>query len=90
MLQNLLPAEPRLRGVKNIDEANALLPTLIDEHNARFAVAPASSESAYMSLDEGIELDHVFTFLHVRRVDSGCSISYANKRYVSAQTLSSL
>jgi len=40
----------RLNNVSTIDDGNSFLPTFIDDHNNRFAVAPSSSEDAHRSV----------------------------------------
>lgn len=46
-LQDRLTMELRLRQVSTLEEANRVLPELIEKYNARFAVEPAEPESAY-------------------------------------------
>lgn len=75
-LQDRLPAELRLLGVRSIDEANAALPALIADHNDRFAVEASDAASAYRQLDDGTDLDLVFARRQTRKVDAGCSVTY--------------
>ncbi|OUM88452.1 MAG: hypothetical protein BAA01_01110 [Bacillus thermozeamaize] len=44
--------ELRLRNVCTMEEANRVLPELIDKHNRLFAVAPQEAEPAYRPLPE--------------------------------------
>jgi transposase len=81
-LQDRLPVELRLLGVKSIDEANRALPGLIARHNERYAVAPADTCSAYTPLDAAVNLEHVFAVRSTRKIDSGSSISYNGALYV--------
>jgi len=53
--------ELRLLGVKTIEEANEVLPKLPEKHNRKLAVQPKQAESAYMTLDPSVKLEHVFT-----------------------------
>lgn len=79
--QDRLVIELRLLGVNSMDEANRVLPKLIQKHNDRFAIKPKQAESAYRSLPEGMNLDHVFTVRDYRRLGPGQTISYGGKVY---------
>ena len=46
-LQDRLVKELRLAGVSDMEGANAVLDRLLEEHNARFAVAPADAADAH-------------------------------------------
>jgi len=58
--QDRLVAELRLAGVTSLEQANAFLPSYLERYRARFAVPPASSESAYVPLSPGLDLDRLF------------------------------
>lgn len=49
-LQDRLITELAILGVSTMDEANKVLPSLIDKHNSKFADEPADPESAYVPL----------------------------------------
>ena len=84
-LQDRLPVELRLLGIKSIDEANKVLPELVARHNRKYSVPPAEEEAAYIPLDRGTELDHVFAIRTTRKIGSGEAISYKNETYVPAE-----
>jgi transposase len=81
-LQDRLPVELRLLGIKSMEEANRVLPKLIERHNKKYAVRPAEEKSAYAPLGEGVSLEHVFTMRETRKIGTGESISYKNSIYV--------
>jgi transposase len=81
-LQDRLPVELRLLGVKTIEEANRVLPELIEKHNEKYAVRPAEEQNAYMSLGKEVRLDYVFAKRTTRKIGGGSSISYKNNIYV--------
>lgn len=83
--QDRLVIELRLLNVKTIEEANAVLPQLLEKHNRRFAVPPKKSESAYIPLDSKINLDHVFTVREHRKLGHGNTLSYKGKVYTFAK-----
>lgn len=83
-LQDRLPVELRLLGIKCIEEANRVLPGLIARHNEKYSVPPAEAETAYVPLDPKIRLEHVFALRETRKVSGGGSISYKGSSYVPA------
>jgi Transposase and inactivated derivatives len=87
-LQDRLPVELRLMGVRTMAEANGALAVLIAKHNARFAFPPADEQSAYSPLGEGVNLDYVFARREARKVGRGNCISYKGGVYVPADSRS--
>ena len=83
--QDRLVIELRLLGVATIEEANAVLPKLLEKHNRKFAVKPQDAESAYIELDPNVNLHHVFTVRDQRRLGSGNTISYNGMIYTFAK-----
>ncbi len=81
-LQDRLIIELRLLNVCSLEEANAVLPKLIEKHNRRFAVKPAKAESAYRKLDENINLNHILCVHEHRLVGPGQTIAFRGKNYV--------
>jgi hypothetical protein len=79
--QDRLVIELRLRNVCTMEEANRVLPELIEKHNRRFAVAPQEAESAYRPLPE-TPLKHIFTRREYRRISSGQMFSWGGKCYM--------
>ncbi|MNJ41135.1 hypothetical protein D3C77_360480 [compost metagenome] len=83
--QDRLVIELRLLGVTTIEEANSVLPLLLDKHNQKFAVLPTEAESAYMPLDPSVDLEHIFTVREYRRIGTGNTLSYNGKIYILAK-----
>jgi transposase len=81
-LQDRLPVELRLLGIKTIEEANKVLPKLIEKHNEKYAVQAVEEKSAYTPLCEGVSLEYVFTMREARKIGGGNSISYKKVIYV--------
>lgn len=81
-LQDRLSVELQLLCVKNIEEANEVLPVLIDKHNRNYSVVPAEGTDAHCPLDSGINLNYVFAKRETRKVGSSNDITYKNSLYV--------
>ncbi len=60
-LQDRWVIELRLRNVRTIDEANQVLPELVNEHNKRFAVKPKVAEKAYVPLNDKQSLNLILS-----------------------------
>ena len=60
-LQDRLVKELRLRGISDIDSANAFLPEFCQDYNHRFAVAPRSNHDAHRPLLKNENLDLILT-----------------------------
>ncbi|MCF6092942.1 hypothetical protein L1765_02890 [Microaerobacter geothermalis] len=56
-LQDRWVVELRLRGINTVEEANKILPELIEDHNQKFAVEPRDPEAAFVPLEPGQSLD---------------------------------
>ncbi len=82
-LQDRLPVELRLLGIRTMEEANRALPGLIARHNKKYSVQPAEAESAYMPLNPHVCLEHVFALRETRKVNSGGVIRYKNASYIT-------
>lgn len=81
-LQDRLIKEMRLRGICDIESANAYLPIYIKEHNARFAVEPLNSENVHrIELPEPQVLDLIFSFQEDRKLTKNLELSYNNMIY---------
>lgn len=61
-LQDRLVSELRLAGAKTVDDANAVLETFREDHNRRFAIAPADATPAWRALRRGTDLARVCSF----------------------------
>ena len=77
--QDRLVIELRLAGVRAMEEANAFLPGYLARYRARFGVAPASPESAYVPIDAATNLDRLFCFKYRRRVASDNTVQFARR-----------
>jgi transposase InsO family protein len=84
-LQDRLPVELRLLGIRSIEEANKALPKLIERHNRKYSVQPAEEKEAYMPLEREANLDYVFATRTTRKIGGGEVISYRNATYVPAE-----
>lgn len=82
--QDRLVIELRLLAINSLEEANAVLPQLVDKHNRLFAVEPSESQCAYMPLDPAVDLNHVFSRRDYRKLGSGNTISYKGTIYTLA------
>lgn len=80
-LQSRLPLIFKMRGICDIDSANAYLPEFMDLFNAEFAVKPESSESAYVALREEDNLTELFSICHTRKTDSAGVFSFHNYKF---------
>jgi len=80
-LQDRLTKELRLRGIGSPKQANTYLPEFIAAYNARFAVAPRSTESAHRSLGKGEDLDRILTLCERRTLSKNLTLSYNNVIY---------
>lgn len=81
-LQERLVIELRLAGAKNCEEANRVLNGgFIERYNARFAVPPADSLSAFRPVPSHLRLKHIFCWKEYRTLNPGYTIQYAGKTY---------
>jgi hypothetical protein len=67
-LQDRLYQELRLANIATLKDANAMLPTLLARHNARFRQSPAEPDSAYRCFPAGKRPAEVFCFRYWRTV----------------------
>jgi hypothetical protein len=80
-LQSRLPVEFEIHGIKEMAAANAFLSNYIFAYNSEFAVEPEDSDSAFLSLEEGQNLDHILCIKETRKLDNGQEFSYNGKRF---------
>lgn len=83
--QDRLVIELRLLGVKTMEEANTVLPKLLEKHNRKFAVKPTKSESAYVEIHPQLRMNHIFTIREFRKLGHGNTLSYGGKVYTLAK-----
>jgi hypothetical protein len=74
--QDRLVTELRLAGIQTLEEANAFLPSYLERYRARFALPPASQESAYVPMDPATDLDRFFCFKYQRAVGNDNTVHF--------------
>ena len=81
-LQDRLVKELRLRGLSDMDSANAYLPEFMADFNRRFAVLAANPDDAHRPLVHSTrELDLILAQQSVRTLSKSLSVQYANALY---------
>lgn len=81
-LQDRLVKELRLQGISSIEAANDFLETYRQEHNRRFAVAPACPDDAHRPVRHSeAELDLIFSFQEPRVLSRCLSLQYHHTTY---------
>ena len=84
-LQDRLVKELRLRGISDIETANAYLPEFIEDYNRRFAVVPRSRHDAHRPLLKTENLDLILVRKDLRTLSKNLTIQY-NKIIYQIQT----
>lgn len=79
-LQDRLPIEMRLAGVRTLDEANAFLPVFLVRYNERFAVPAAVPGSAFRLLEDDMVPERIFCFRYVRTVAADNTVQLGEHR----------
>lgn len=77
-LQDRLVKELRLRGISDIEAANAFAPEFIADYNRRFARAPRSEHDAHRPLQPSDDLDRIFSWQETRRVSKSLTFRSSN------------
>lgn len=77
--QDRLVKELRLAGISDMEAANKFLETYIQEHNAKFAVAPASRGDAHRALLRAHKLEGILCTKLNRTVANDYTLRYRNK-----------
>ena len=81
-LQDRLVKEMRLRGSQHIEQANAFLPTFIEDYNQRFAVNPQCATDAHREvLHRPRELELIFSLHHTRKLSKNLAFQFKNREY---------
>lgn len=80
-LQSRLPVELELRGIKDIEAANEFLRHYIFALNSEFAVEPSDRDTAFLPLEEGLDLNYILCVKEERTLDSGQVFSYHGQRF---------
>lgn len=80
-LQDRLVKELRLQDISTIEEANAYLPTFIEDYNRRFAVTPQNPTNAHRTLLKTHDLEQIFTIKQERHLSKNLTLQYKNVIY---------
>ena len=80
-LQDRLVKELRLRGISDIDSANAFLPEFRQEYNRRFAVAPRSNHDAHRPLLKSENLDLILTHQKTGTLSKNLTVQFKGMIY---------
>jgi transposase len=81
-LQDRLVKELRLRGIDDLETANAFLPEFLVDFNRRFAVAPSSQEDAHRPVVHSTrELDRLLCEHDERTLSKNLIAQYRNTAY---------
>ena len=80
-MQSRLPVEFRLKGVTTIEQANEILPGIIERYNARFALPSNSMPSVFENQPSKEKIDLTLSVISERTVDNGHSVRYDNKYF---------
>jgi hypothetical protein len=81
-LQDRLVKELRLRGISDVEAANAFAPEFIADYNRRFARAPRSEHDAHRPLQSADDLERIFSFHETRVVSKSLTLNYKRVLYV--------
>lgn len=74
--QDRLVTELRLAGVSTINDANSFLEVFLPRFNHRFGVPAAQPESAYRSVDAGLDIDAALCIKEWRKVAKDNTVQY--------------
>jgi len=81
-LQDRLVKELRLRGISDIEAANAFSPEFIVDYNRRFARTPRSEHDAHRPLQPSDDLARVLSWQEARLVSKSLTLNYKRVLYV--------
>lgn len=81
VLQDRLVKEFRLNKISTIEEANAFLPTFLEDYNRRFAVVPKDPRNAHKTPSQEQNLDLIFTIQEFRQLSKNLIFQYQNVHY---------
>jgi hypothetical protein len=80
-LQDRLVKELRLRGISNMESANAYLPEFIVDFNKRFAVSPRSDHDAHRPLAAPEDLSVILTWQEPRTLSKNLTLQFKKTVY---------
>lgn len=75
-LQSRLIAELALRGITDIESANAFLPEFMEDYNRRFASAPDPGNSLFVPAPEEQEINYYLSIQYERTIDNGSAFTF--------------
>lgn len=75
-LQDRLVKELRLRNISSIDDANMFVEEFMDDYNRRFAKPPRESFDVHRQLEDGDDLNSIFTWQEPRKVTKSLTLQY--------------
>lgn len=80
-LQGRWPKEFRVLGIRDMAEANARMPELLERFNEEFAIAPANSEDSHVPLEpeDREELELIFAKWHARSISRNLTVSHGKQ-----------
>ena len=81
-LQDRLVKELRLEGISNIADANAFLPTYLEQLNAKFAKEPQNATDMHRPLTEVDDLEDALCWQESRTVSNSLSVQYDRVMYL--------
>lgn len=84
VLQDRLVKELRLRGISNVEEANAFLPEFIETYNRKFGKEPLNSKDLHRPLGKKIanNLEEVFSWQEDRTLSQNLTLQYDKVLYL--------
>lgn len=77
-LQSRLPVEFAKRGINTLTAANEFLANYRFQYNEKFSVEP-ESDSLFVPLQEGIDIDEVLCIKHTRKTDNAGTFSFKGR-----------
>lgn len=77
--QDRLVSELRIEGARTVEEATAVLHRFLPRFNARFAVPPAQSGSAYRPLPDSMSPEDVLCFKYVRTAAADNTLRFGSE-----------
>ena len=81
-LQDRLVKEMRLRGIDDMEAANAYLPEFVADYNRRFGVAPREAEDAHRPvLHDAEELALILSRHHVRKLSKNLTFRFERREH---------
>ena len=80
-LQDRLPVEFMVHGIKTVEEANTFLEKYIYDFNVNFAVEPENMQNSFRKPRDDENLDYILCVKEKRVIDSGGVFSYFGKSF---------